>query len=86
MNATGLITVFKIGDPVWLTVEMGMENITVTADGQEPIALSIDESQELGNGLIVASWLLHLTMAKREAGVGGGLGDLLGLANVFDDE
>jgi hypothetical protein len=51
------VRIAAIGDPAWLVVELGVEQITITADGQEPINVDIDEARDLGNNLIVASWL-----------------------------
>lgn len=75
-----------IGDPAWLVVELGVEQITITADGQEPINVDIDEARDLGNNLIVASWLLALMTAARNKGAGGSLSSLLGIGELLEDE
>lgn len=85
-TSMGLVTVARIGDPPWLLVELGVETISIVADGQDPISLSIDEARDLGNNLIVASWLLALTSAAKEKGKGGSLSALLGIGDLIEDE
>jgi hypothetical protein len=80
------VTIAKIGDPAWLVVELGVETITIQADGMEPISLDIDEARELGNNLIVASWLLAVTTAAKNKGQGGSLSALLGIGDLLEDE
>ena len=53
---------------------------------KEPISLDIDEARELGNNLIVASWLLAVTTAAKNKGQGGSLSALLGIGDMLDDE
>jgi hypothetical protein len=84
--SAGLVTIAKIGDPAWLVVELGVEQITIQADGLEPINLDIDEARDLGNNLIVASWLLAITSAAKNQGKGGSLSSLLGIGELLEDE
>lgn len=86
--SAGLIKIGSIGDPPWASVELGVEHITITADGCEPISLDVDEARDLGNVLIVGSWLQAVMAGARDRGMGGSLSALLGIGDLIggDDE